>query len=119
MKIQVDENIPGITVAELRRIGPHDVADVRGTSHAGSADADIWQLAQREQRMFIITDKGFTQYRDEAHYGLLIVRVKQPNRQSIHNRVLHALRRFREDDWPGLTVVVRDRVQSVYRRRAT
>jgi len=37
MKILVDENIPSITVNELRTLG-HDVLDVRGTPQQGMED---------------------------------------------------------------------------------
>ena len=54
------------------------------------ADAIFWQLAQSEVRLFITTDKGFTQYRDGPHHGLRIVNLEHPNRRKIHTRVFHA-----------------------------
>ena len=68
-----------------------------------------------EQRLFNTTDKGFAQHRQEAHPGLLIVRLRQPNEARIHERVMRALRQFPEPDWPGLLVVMRDTIQSVSR----
>jgi len=41
----------------------------------------------------------------------------QPNEERIHARVMAAFRQFTEQDWPGLTVVMRDNVQSVRRAR--
>ena len=114
MKILVDENIPNVTVQEL--CSPcHDVLDIRGTPQQGMLDDDLWSLAQSEQRMLVTTDKGFATHRDENHWGILIVRLHQPNEQRIHARVMAALRQFPESDWPGLLVVMRDSVQSVYR----
>jgi len=46
---------------------------------------------------------------------MLIVRLRQPNEARIHERVLRAMRRFPEADWPGLLVVMRDTIQSVTR----
>ena len=43
MKILVDENIPNITVHELKEMG-HDVKDVRGTKDEGVADECLWIL---------------------------------------------------------------------------
>ena len=60
MKILVDENIPSITVHELRSLG-HDVLDVRGTPQQGIEDADLWRLAQLQGRLLITTDKGFAE----------------------------------------------------------
>lgn len=114
MKIFVDENIPNVTVQEMRALG-QDVLDIRGTPQQGMLDDELWSLAQSEQRLLVTTDKGFTTHREEGHWGILIVRLHQPNEQRIHTRVMAALRLFAEKDWPGLTVVMRDSVQSVYR----
>ena len=100
MKIMVDENIPAITVTELREQG-HDVLDIRATSEQGMADRRLWQMAVQEQRLLITTDKGFAEHREEPHYGLLIIRLKQPSRVKIHQRVLQTLRRYAANQWLG------------------
>jgi predicted nuclease of predicted toxin-antitoxin system len=115
MKILVDENIPNITVEELRKLG-HDVLDVRGTSQQGSEDDELWRLAQAEHRLLITTDKGFAEHRDDAHHGILIVRLRQPNEQRIHARAMAGFGQFEESEWRGLLLVVRDSVQSVKRK---
>jgi len=114
MKIFVDENIPLMTVRALREMG-HDVIDIRGTVDEGMADDALWEIIQREGRLLITTDKGFTKYRGELHHGILIVRLRQPNRRKIHQRVMQAMTRFATEEWPGLLVVMRDVVQSVWR----
>ncbi|HEX4603507.1 MAG TPA: DUF5615 family PIN-like protein [Candidatus Angelobacter sp.] len=111
MKILVDENIPRMTVEGLRTIG-HDVKDVRGTSQQALADPALWQIAKSEARLLITTDKGFTAYRALPHHGILVVRLRQPNRHKINGAVMQALQRFRETDWPNLLVVVRDTIMS-------
>ena len=78
-------------------------------------DDELWPFAQGERRMLITTDKGFSEHRDEQHCGILIVRLRQPNEQRIHTRIMAAFRQFTEQDWPGLLVVMRDTVQSVHR----
>jgi predicted nuclease of predicted toxin-antitoxin system len=113
MKILVDENIPAMTVQALRAAG-HDVRDIRQTTLQGSADSLLWQVAQTDERILITTDKGFIQHREEEHHGLLIVRLRQPNRHKIHQRVLQVATQFIDKDWAGLTVVVRDAAQSVW-----
>lgn len=115
MKILVDENIPSITIQELNRRG-HETLDIRGTPPQGISDAQLWSLAQAEQRLVITTDKGFSEHRCDDHHGILIVRLRQPNERQIHARIMHALRQFPENSWPGLLVVMRDNVQSVSRR---
>ena len=71
MKILVDENIPLMTVAELRSMG-HDVRDIRRTRLEGLDDAELWNMANTERRILVTTDKGFSQHRDERHSGVLI-----------------------------------------------
>jgi predicted nuclease of predicted toxin-antitoxin system len=115
MDILVDENIPLMTVAALRERG-HDVKDIRGTGEQGLSDTALWTLALAEERMLITTDKGFTERRRDRHSGILVVRLRQPNRHKIHNAVLLALGRFAERQWPGLLVVMRDQTMSVSRQ---
>ena len=114
MKIFVDENIPSRTVEELRALG-HDVPDIRGTADQGMDDDRLWVRMFHEQRLLITTDKGFAQHRQEAHHGMLIVRLRQPNEQKIHARIIRAINQYPESDWQGLLVVMRDAVQSVWR----
>ncbi len=114
MRIFVDENIPLMTVHALREMG-HDVRDLHGPDDKGMTDEDVWSEVQKEGRLLITTDKGFTQQREELQHGILIVRLKKPNRFKIHQRVMKAISEFTEDDWPGLLVVMRDTVQSVWR----
>jgi predicted nuclease of predicted toxin-antitoxin system len=101
MKIFVDEHIPMMTVRTLRLMG-HDIRDIRGTPDEGMQDDALWAMAQREERLLITTDKGFTQYRTAPHYGVLIIRLRRPNRQKIHTRIMQALRQFPELEWPGV-----------------
>ena len=110
----MDENIPSRTVEELRGLG-HDVLDIRGTADQGMDDDVLWARVLNERRLLITTDKGFAQHRSEAHHGILIVRLRQPNEAKIHERVMRAIRQFSESEWAGLLVVMRDTVQSVSR----
>jgi hypothetical protein len=48
MKIIVDENIPKLTVLELRKLG-HDVLDIRGSVFQGMDDEDLWIKAKTEK----------------------------------------------------------------------
>ena len=103
-----------MTVRALREMG-HDVRDIRGTADEGMTDDALWELVEREGRLLITTDKGFTWHREELHHGILIVHLKQPNRHKIHQRVVQAMAQFAADEWRGLLVVVRDVMQSVWR----
>jgi len=116
MKIFVDENIPSMTVRELRSKG-FDVADIRGTRNQGITDEELWQSVQKQKRLLITTDKGFSNQRNELHHGILIIRLKQPTRTKIHQRIMQAIKRYSADEWPGLMVVMRDSVQSSWKSR--
>ncbi len=116
MKIIVDENIPRMTVRALRVMN-HDVRDIRGTPEEGMQDDALWEMAQREERLLITTDKGFTQHRTAPHHGVLIIRLGRPNRHKIHQRIMQALRQFSGTEWPGLLVVMRDVAQSTWHVR--
>ena len=113
MYVLADENTPRITVAVLRELG-HDVRDLGVAGLGGAPDDQVWDLAQREGRTVVTTDKGFAQHRGEWHHGVLVVRLRQPNRRKIHSRVIEAIVKF-DRQWEGLTVIVRDTVQSVWR----
>lgn len=115
LTILADENIPSMTIETLRTLG-HDVLDIRGTPLEGSADSKLWDLGRAQERLLITTDKGFARRRHEAHHGILIVRLRQPNRQRIHDRVLQTLARFPPGNWAGRLVVVRDTVLTVWQR---
>jgi len=115
MRILVDENMPLATVQALRTAG-HDVEDVRGTSAEGSSDDALWERAQAAERLLITTDKSFASRTGDLHFGVLIVRVRQPNWFLIHERVLRAMALVDPADWPGLVVMMHDTAMS--RRRA-
>lgn len=114
MKILVDENIPRITAEALLALG-HDVKDLRGTPQQSLPDDSVWQIALEEKRLLITTDKGFTAYRNMPHHGILIVRLRQPNRNKINSSVLTALQHFGDSAWQDLVVVVRDKTISIRR----
>jgi hypothetical protein len=63
MNILVDENIPLMSVDQLRQMG-HDVLDIRGTSDEGVSDELLWNRTCQEKRLLITTDRGFAHYRN-------------------------------------------------------
>lgn len=91
--------------------------DIRGTPDEGMKDKSLWALSQREGCLLITTDKGFSEHRNDPHYGILIARLKQPNRKKIHQRIMQTFLQFEPDEWSGLLVVVRDYAQSKWRVR--
>lgn len=114
MNIFVDENIPKLTVETLRS-GGHIVSDLRGTPEQGAEDGEVWNRVLFEKALLITTDKGFAGHRSEPHFGILVIRLRQPNLAKIHARVMLAMSRPDAEDWRNLTLVMRDSVQSEFR----
>ena len=115
MRILVDENIPRISVEQLREMG-HDVLDIRGTPEEGMSDELLWDKARQEKRLLITTDRGFSRHRDSKHNGILIVSLRMPDRHKTNERVIEAVRRFSPNQWPSQLVVMRDKVMSIWRQ---
>jgi len=113
MRILVDENIPRLTVTALLAMG-HEVLDLRGTADQGMRDASVWETAQREQALLVTTGKGFGRRQTQPHYGVLVIRLRQPSLGGIHGRVMQAIAQFGPAEWRDRTVVMRDRAQTVY-----
>lgn len=111
MKILVDENIPKITVQEIKIIYP-DIKDIRGTIEEGVGDDEIWEIVQNEDRLLITTDKGFSKYRHQNHSGIIIILLKQPTLIKIHQRAIPTLHEYSESEWKNRLVIVRDTVKS-------
>lgn len=78
----------------------------------GCADNILWQAAQGELRFLITQDLDFSDTRrftPGTHQGLLLVRLRSPDRISLIQRVEDL---FREEDvnaWNGCFVVATDR----------
>lgn len=76
-------------------------------------------MIQTEDMMLITTDKGFSQYRNYSHSGILIIRLKQPNQDKIHDRIMYAMNQIKNNDWENLLVIMRDSVQSTWKSNLT
>ena len=113
MNVLVDENIPLMSVRQLRQMG-HDVLDIRGTADEGISDEVLLKRACEEGRLLITTDRDFASFRDRKHYGILIIALRKPNRQKINKHVVEAMEQFSDDQWPDLLVVMRDRTMSTW-----
>lgn len=89
MKVKLDENIPVRLVGELATQG-HDVDTVAAEGLKGRPDSDVWSAAQREGRLLITQDLGFSdvrQFRPGTHAGLLLLRLREPGANALVNRV--------------------------------
>lgn len=112
MKLITDENIPALTVQELKAAG-HDVRDARADYDELLKDNVLWQLAQQEERILLTTDKGFSEYRYEAHFGILIIALKKSSEELIQERVEKALKSRR---WRGVLCVMKESGMSIWKK---
>ena len=94
MKIKLDENLPVQTALNLRSLG-HDVHTIPEEGLSGSDDDHIWSVTQREERFLITQDLDFSDARKfapETHYGIALIRLRQPSRRSLVTRTEQVFR---------------------------
>ena len=103
MKIKLDENLPHQLVPLLTGPG-HDVDTVPDEQIAGRDDAVVWAAAQAAGRFLVTQDLDFSDARKYApgtHHGLLLVRLPQPGRSALFDRVATLFRTEPVHDWIG------------------
>jgi predicted nuclease of predicted toxin-antitoxin system len=111
MNIKLDENLPVQLAILLKNIG-HDVHTAHEEQLVGHADSEIWAAAQSESRFLITQDMDFSDTRrftPGTHHGLLLVRLRSPNRRNLSERIQEL---FRSEDvvhWVGCFVVATER----------
>jgi predicted nuclease of predicted toxin-antitoxin system len=111
LKIKLDENLPYSLAQKLQELG-HDVDTVPDEGLAGYPDPDIWLAAQAEGRFLITQDLDFSdlrRFRPGSHHGLLLVRLTNPGRIALLDRVTAIFITEDVDDWSGCFIVVTER----------
>lgn len=111
MKIKLDENLPHRLAIQLNQLG-HDTDTVMDEGLEGAVDPDVWQRAQLDGRFFITQDLDFSDIRyfePGTHVGLLLVRLLNPGRQALFERVTHLFTTEDVESWYGCFVVATDR----------
>ena len=89
MKIKLDENLPTSLVGVLSVLG-HETDTVEDEGVNGRSDDVVWDRAQRDGRFLITQDLDFSDIRKFApgtHYGILLIRMRDPSRRSLEERV--------------------------------
>jgi len=111
VNLKLDENIPARLQAILKDLS-HDVDTVPQEGLAGGDDQTIWDAAQQAQRFLITQDLDFSDIRRYApghHRGLMIVRLRDPSRRALVQRIQAAFQTEDVEGWQGCFVVVTDR----------
>jgi predicted nuclease of predicted toxin-antitoxin system len=110
MKIKLDENMPAGLSASLAVLG-HDVDTVPDEGLTGVTDEIVWAESQREGRFLITQDLDFSDIRRYApgtHYGLLLVRLRDPGRQALKQKVARLFQNEDVESWRGCFVIATD-----------
>jgi len=111
VKIKLDENMPATLAAILTAYG-HDTDTVHEEGLTGKSDHDVWQETQRAGRFLITQDLDFSdlrQFQPGSHYGLLLVRLPNPSRQSLIEHIGSAFKTEAIETWQRCFVVLTDR----------
>jgi predicted nuclease of predicted toxin-antitoxin system len=117
MRIKLDENLPARLSAVLSSLH-HDVHTLAEENLSGCSDHELWDAAQREERLLITQDLDFSDLRQFApgtHHGILLVRLRSPDRESLLGRVLEVFEHEDVDSWSRCFVVATDRKVRVIR----
>ena len=89
MRITLDENLPAGLVPLLIALG-HEVDTVPAEGIGGEDGDVVWHAAQADRRFLVTQDLDFSDARKYApgtHHGLLLVRLPQPGRIALLERV--------------------------------
>lgn len=119
MKIKLDENLPVEVGGLLTQIG-HSVDTVHDEGLRGHSDSDVWAAAQADGRFLITQDLDFSdarRYRPGTHFGILLVRLREPTRRRLLDRLSGVFQRIDLRDWHGCLVVLSE--SRIRVRRAT
>jgi predicted nuclease of predicted toxin-antitoxin system len=119
MKIKLDENLPQELALLLNKLG-HDVHTVVEERLGGRPDREIWRASQQESRFLITQDLDFSDLRQFApgsHHGILLVRLRSPDRESLVKLVFEIFRNEDTSEWAHCFVVATDRKVRILRPR--
>ena len=111
MRVKLDENLPARLAAVLAELG-HDASTVFAEGLKGRDDPDVWRAVQSEGRFFITQDLDFSDaraYEPGTHAGILLVRLRDPGRKALVERVRAIFEIEGVGGWVGCLVVATDR----------
>jgi len=108
MRIKPDENLPA-EITELFASFNHEVDTVQGESLVGFPDEAVFRAAGASGRMLFTQDLDFSdirKFRPGTHPGLVLIRLRDPNRRRIIERMRQVLQTESIDGWSQCFVVI-------------
>jgi predicted nuclease of predicted toxin-antitoxin system len=115
MNIKLDENLPHDLANLLKGLG-HDTQTVYDENLIGAPDSSIWDAAQAEGRFLVTQDLDFSDIRrfsPGSHCGILLVRLRQPSRTNLIERIHGIFLSETVHDWSGCFVIATERKMRV------
>jgi predicted nuclease of predicted toxin-antitoxin system len=106
VRLKLDENLPHTLVGLLSQLG-HDVDTVPNEGLAGKDDGKVWTVTQAAGRFLITQDLDFCderKYTPGTHEGVLLVRLPQPGRSALTERILALFEGEDVQAWAGCAV---------------
>lgn len=107
MKFKLDENLPVAIATDLSDLG-YDVDTSPSEGLAGLPDEDVWRATQSAGRFLITQDMDFSDVRKFSpgtHFGLLLIRLRDPSRGRLIERIQHILDCSDIESWARCFVV--------------
>ena len=117
MKIKLDENLPAELVDLLSGQG-HEVHTIPIERLVGGNDQIVFNAARAEGRLFLTQDLDFSdlrKFRPGSHPGIVLIRLRDPSRRRLLERLRQILQTERIESWAGCFVVVGDKKLRVRR----
>jgi len=111
VKIKLDENLP-VDLARLLQMRGHDVTTIPQELLTGAGDDEVFAAARAEERMLFTLDLDFSdirRFRPGTHPGLVLLRLRDPSRRRILDRIQQVLDLAPLESWAGCFVVITDR----------
>ncbi|MCP4416375.1 MAG: hypothetical protein GY805_07120 [Chloroflexi bacterium] len=106
----LDENFPKSAESLLNKLG-HHVIDIRGTELQGTDDFHLFEVAQQQKAVLLTTDRDFyhtVPLRYTEHFGVVVIALKQPNREAILTRLRWIISKDLIDDIQNTVILLRD-----------
>jgi len=109
---------PPTEAAELLAAQGHDVHTVMTENLSGHDDPTIFGAAKSEGRLLMTQDLDFSdvrQYQPGTHPGIVLIRLREPSRRRLIERLNKTIEAESIEDWAGCFVVLSDRKLRVRR----
>lgn len=116
MRFFLDENFPK-SASEFLTHHDHEVVDIRGTQDQGADDLRVFDLAQRHQAVLLSTDRDFFHtipHLYDHHFGIVVIALRQPNRQNIRGKLEWFLERFGNTNLKNKIFQLKDQTYVIY-----